>query len=121
MSILRDVPDAVLASLPVRSRRFHSSRWRWRMNDEVHIASFVARHLPGNAAALDGVIAQWPGLELARQEETQSILLHECGGSRELLACMDALQGVAGMISVNLIYHHAEPRASLDEIMTTKN
>lgn len=91
------------------------------MNDEVHIACFVARHLPGNSAALDGVIAQWPGLELARREKTQSILLHESEGSRELLACMDALQGVAGMISVNLIYHHAEARAALDEIIIPKN
>lgn len=88
------------------------------MDDEVHIASFIVRHHPEAIAALERMTAGWPGLEIAAQEQTQSILLCECGGSRELLACMDAAQGVAGVISINLVYHHAEPRGALEEAFT---
>jgi len=46
-----------------------------------------------------------------------SILLHEGGGTRELLDCMDAVQAVPGVIGVNLVYHHAGPRSALEEIV----
>ena len=87
------------------------------MDDEVHIASFIVQHRPDGIAALERMTADWPGLEIAVREPTQSILWYECGGSRELLACMDAAQDAPGVISINLVYHHAEPRGALEEAL----
>lgn len=87
------------------------------MDDEVHIASFIVRHREESIAALDRLTADWPGLEVAAQEPTQTILLYECGGSRDLMACIDAAQTAAGVISINLVYHHAEPRGALEEAL----
>lgn len=87
------------------------------MDDEVHIASFIAQHRPDAAEALARMAADWPGLEIALREPARSILLYECGGSRELLACMDAAQGVPGVVSINLVYHHAAQRGALEEIL----
>ncbi|RJF94118.1 chaperone NapD [Sphingomonas cavernae] len=83
------------------------------MDDEVHIASFIVRHVPEAATALDRLAAEWEGLEIAAREDGRMILLHECGGTRELLGCMDAARAIAGVISINLVYHHAEPGAAL--------
>ena len=87
------------------------------MDDEVHIASFVVNHLADARAELARIVAAHDGAEIAAQEETRAILLHECGGTRELLDCMEAVQAVPGVIGVNLVYHHAGPRSALDEIV----
>lgn len=87
------------------------------MEDEVHIASFVVHHRADACAALARLVAGHPGAEIAAQEETRAILLHECGGTRELLDCMEAVQAVPGVIGVNLVYHHAGPRSALEEIV----
>ena len=88
------------------------------MDDEIHIASFIVRHLPEAAEPLECLALAWTGLEIAAREPGRCILLHECGGARELLDCIDAVQAVAGVISINLVYHHAEPRIALAAAMT---
>ncbi len=88
------------------------------MDDEVHIASFIVRHLPEAVKPLERLAQEWAGLEIAAHEPGRCILIHECGGSRELLDCIDAAQAVAGVISINLVYHHAEPRSALAAAMT---
>jgi nitrate reductase NapD len=90
------------------------------MDDEIHIASFIVRHLPEAVAPLERLARERPGLEIAAHEAGRSILLHECSGSRELLDCMDAAQALAGVISINLVYHHAEPRSALAAAVTQR-
>lgn len=85
------------------------------MNDEVHIASLVVRHRPEAGAAIERWVRNCPGLEIAGQEAACSILLYEGSGTRELMDCIDAGQAAPGVISVNLIYHHAEPRSALEQ------
>ena len=85
------------------------------MNEEVHIASLVVRHRPDAAAAIERWVRTCPGLEIAGQEAACSILLYEGSGTRELMDCIDAGQASPGVISVNLIYHHAEPREALEQ------
>jgi nitrate reductase NapD len=87
------------------------------MDDEIHIASFIVRHLPEAAEPLEQLARDRAGLEIAAREPGRWILLHECGGTRELLDCMDAAQAVAGVVSLNLVYHHAEPRSALAAVM----
>ena len=84
------------------------------MDDEVHIASFIVRHQPAATDAIERLVEGWPGLEIALREPGRCILLHESGGTRRLLDCIDAVQGLPGVVSVNLVYHHAEPRGALE-------
>ncbi|SNS11528.1 periplasmic nitrate reductase chaperone NapD [Sphingomonas laterariae] len=88
------------------------------MADEIHIASFIVHHRPEALAALEALAADRIGLEIALRDEGRAILLHECGDPRDLLDCMDAAQAIAGVISTNLVYHHAEPRGALDDLRT---
>src|SRR5689334_22258856 len=88
------------------------------MDDEIHIASFIVRHQPAATEAIDRLADGWPGLEVAAREEGRCILLHECGGTRRLLDCIDAVQALPGVVSVNLVYHHAEPRAAFEAAVT---
>lgn len=86
------------------------------MLDEIHIASFVVRHQPAALEAIEHLASELTGLEIAVREKARCILLHEGGGTRELLHCMDAVQAIAGVVSVNLVYHHGEPRGALEEV-----
>ena len=67
-----------------------------------------------------GAVAGWGFLVwmwqlIAGQEAACSILLYEGSGTRELMDCIDAGQASPGVISVNLIYHHAEQREALEQ------
>lgn len=90
------------------------------MDDEIHIASFIVHHRPDAREAIGKLADELTGLEIAAREEGRCILLHEGGGTRELLQCMDAVQAIAGVVSVNLVYHHGEPRGALEEICHQK-
>ncbi len=78
---------------------------------EWHVASLVVRHRPEALPALADAIAAADGLELALQDDTRSVLLQESDGTAGLMASIDLLQAVRGVLSVNLVYHHAEPPA----------
>ncbi|HWV60932.1 MAG TPA: chaperone NapD, partial [Sphingopyxis sp.] len=110
-------PDAAPAWASAPSRRSRSPHPRSSMDDEVHIASFIVRHRPDALASIERLVAETAGAEVAAREKGRCIILHECGGTRELLACMDAVQALAGVVGVSLVYHHAEPRSALDDVL----
>ncbi|MBL8642868.1 MAG: chaperone NapD [Rhodospirillaceae bacterium] len=84
------------------------------MSDDIHIASFLVHHRPEADALIDQLTLIWGGLEVAARDQGRSILLHEVDDTRTMLDCMDAVQSLPGVISVNLVYHHAEPRSALN-------
>ena len=75
---------------------------------EWHVASLVVRHQSSAVPALAEAIAGADGLGLALQEDTCSVLVQECDGTRSLMANIDLLQALPGVITVNLVYHHVE-------------
>lgn len=87
------------------------------MDDEIHIASFLVHHRPEAADLIDRLAHDFEGLEVAARDPGRSILLHEAENSGLMLDCMNAVQALKGVISVNLVYHHAEPRNSLNELL----
>ena len=78
---------------------------------EWHVASLVVRHRREAQPALAAAIGGADGLELAMQDDTRSVLLQESDGTAGLMASIDLLQAVPGVLSVNLVYHHVEPQA----------
>lgn len=87
--------------------------------DEIHIASFVIQHRAEAAALLAEHIASSPDLELARTESIRSIVLCECANQYAIVDLIDTLRALPGVLNVSLVYHHAEPRAALDEPLPT--
>ncbi|MBJ6980180.1 MULTISPECIES: chaperone NapD [unclassified Luteimonas] len=75
---------------------------------EWHVASLVVRHHADALPALVEAVAGAPGLDLALQDGSCSVLVQECDGTRSLMASIDLLQAVPGVITVNLVYHHVE-------------
>ena len=84
------------------------------MTDDLHIASLVVQHRPTACAALEAMVASTPGLEIALQGGIQSVLLQESVDTAGLMASIDRLRDLPGVLNVNLVYHHVEPRAMLD-------
>jgi len=87
------------------------------MSDEIHIASIVVRHRPDAFASIERLVGAMPGAELATRETGRCIVLHEGEGTRDLLACIEAIQATRGVISASLVYHHAESRRALDDVL----
>ena len=75
---------------------------------EWHIASLVVRHHPEAIPALADAVAGAAGLELALQDDTRSVLVQESDGTAGLMASIDLLQALPGVVTVNLVYHHVE-------------
>ena len=75
---------------------------------EWHLASLVVRHHPEAIPALADAIAGTEGLKLALQDDTRSVLVQESDGTAGLMANIDLLQALPGVVTVNLVYHHVE-------------
>ncbi len=80
-------------------------------SNEWHVASLVVRHHSAAIPALADAVAGAAGLDLALQEDTCSVLVQESDGTRSLMASIDLLQALPGVITVNLVYHHVERQA----------
>lgn len=86
---------------------------------EWHVASLVVRHHPDAIPALADAVAAAPGLDVALQEATCSVLVQESDGTGGLMASIDLLQALPGVITVNLVYHHVERPAPPDAATAT--
>ncbi len=84
--------------------------------NEVHIASFVIQHRDDAQAALRAAVDAHPELELAIADQTRSVVLCESDDSHALMDRIELLRGVAGVLNVLLVYHHAEPREELEAL-----
>ena len=76
---------------------------------EWHVASLVVRHRADAMDAIAAAVEATAGLELAIRGDTRSVLLQESDGTAGLMASIDLLQAVPGVVTVNLVYHHIEP------------
>ncbi|QDW67188.1 chaperone NapD [Luteimonas granuli] len=77
---------------------------------EWHLASLVVRHHPEALPALAEAVDAAEGLEIALQDETRSVLVQESDGTAGLMANIDMLHALPGVVTVNLVYHHIEPQ-----------
>ena len=84
---------------------------------EVHIASFVIQHRETAADALAAMIREHADLDLALAGGTRSVVICESADRHAVMARVDQLQAVPGVLNVLLVYHHAEPAQALDEAL----
>lgn len=87
------------------------------MSGEVHISSLLVQHRHEATAALQALVAAHAELEIAVQGECRCVVLCETDDQHALMERIDDLQALTGVLSVSLVYHHAEPRAELEAPM----
>jgi nitrate reductase NapD len=85
------------------------------MPRELHISSLLIQHRHDALPRLQALIDRYAELEIALQEECRCVVLCETDDQRALMDHIDAMQNLSGVLSVSLIYHHAEPRAELEK------
>jgi periplasmic nitrate reductase NapD len=85
------------------------------MHNEWHIASFIVMARPERAVDIVDFIVKLPQTELAAQEGGRLVLVMEGARRGDIMDRIDALRDLDGVITVNLVYHHAEDKDSLDE------
>jgi periplasmic nitrate reductase NapD len=91
------------------------------MSGLLHIASFVIQHRSDATAALDVALVAAGGCEVTAREGANSVVVCEGDSEREVVARIEALRDVAGVYSISLIYHHAEPRDAMYEEIVDAN
>jgi nitrate reductase NapD len=85
------------------------------MNSEWHIASFIVTARPERIAAVIDAALTLPQTELAVHEGAKLVLVMEGERRGDIMDRVDALNDIDGVITVNLVYHHAEDKDSLEE------
>lgn len=85
------------------------------MSKEWHIASFIVTARPERVAAIIDAALKLPLTELAVQEGPRMVLVMEGEHRGEIMDRVDVLRDLEGVITVNLVYHHAEDKDSLEE------
>ncbi len=85
------------------------------MSDELHIASFIVQVRPDAVAEVAAATQALPGAEIAARDGGKLILLAEAAACRDVMSIVDRLREVPGVLAVNLVYHHAEARALMNE------
>ena len=89
------------------------------MRDEHHISSLVVLHRPDAASTLSAFVEGHDALDIAVQGECRCVVVCETDNQRAVMDHIDALQVLPGVINVSLIYHHVEPAAVMDELVST--
>lgn len=89
------------------------------MRDEHHISSLVVLHRPDAAPTLSAFVNDHDALDIAIQGECRCVMVCETDNQRAVMDHIDALQMLPGVINVSLIYHHVEPAAVMDELVST--
>jgi nitrate reductase NapD len=85
------------------------------MSDELHIASFIVLARPESLASVVDAVRAVPVAEIAACEGGKLIVLVEASCNREVMAVVDCLRDLPGVLAVNLVYHHADARDLLSE------
>lgn len=84
------------------------------MSGELHISSFVLRVRPQATGAVAATLAGLEGLEIHAVAEGKIVVTLESASEQHIVRTLDHMQGLEGVLAANLVFHHAEPAASLE-------
>ncbi len=88
------------------------------MSTQVHISSLVVQLQPERIDEIRQHCQARPGVEVhATDPRGKMVLVLETGGHREIVEFIEGLQRAPGVLSVGLVYHHAESAEELDREM----
>ncbi|QYJ76949.1 MULTISPECIES: chaperone NapD [Shewanella] len=78
------------------------------MSNELHVSSLIVQVLPEKMAEVRGQILQMPGAELSVNNEVKLVVVLEGNSQKELLAGIEAINALPGVMSATMVYHQSE-------------
>ena len=82
------------------------------MIGELHVASLVVRCRPVRIAELERAIAALSGAEIAAADASGKLIVTlESESERVIARRLEEIGALPGVLSVTLVFHHAEPAA----------
>lgn len=86
--------------------------------EEIHIVSCVVRLRPQDMAAVAATIEQSSCCEIfAHHPDGKLVVVLEMANSAEIMERIDAIRELPGVLSVELIYQHAEAATTMQEVL----
>jgi len=83
---------------------------------ETHIAGVIVHVAPQRLPRARTAIAQLPGVEIrAADDRGKLVVVVEAESGAAILAHLDAMQRIDGVLSALLVYQHAESTEAMDE------
>ncbi|CAH2601813.1 Chaperone NapD [Rhodovastum atsumiense] len=80
------------------------------MQDDVHISGLVVHSRPLQAQAIADTLQAMPGVVLHGGTDTGKLVVTlETGTEDEIVARLNAIQMLDGVLAASLVFHHFEP------------
>ena len=80
------------------------------MPEEIHISSLVVHSRPWQATAVAARIREMPGVEIRGGIEVGKLVVTlETASESEVVARLNAIQVLDGVLAATLVFHHFEP------------
>ena len=83
----------------------------------LHIASVVVQARPDRLDAVRGLLAELGGEVAGCDPAGKLAAVLEAPTDRALVDGIDRIQKLEGVVNALLVYHHAEPASSLEEVI----
>jgi nitrate reductase NapD len=88
------------------------------MSDEIHIAGIIVHAMPARLAEVRAHLAILPRCIVhAAEDDGRMVVTLEAESAPRTLDAMDAIRALPGVLSVALVYQHAEDATEMDEEM----
>ena len=85
---------------------------------DIHIAGILVHCRSAEIDPLAAAIDAMPGAEVfQRSPEGKLVVVAEAPAAKGVLDLIDAIRALPGVYNVSLVYQHAEPAASLGEVL----
>ena len=80
------------------------------MPEEIHISSLVVHSRPWQATAVAARLREMPGVEIrGGVEQGKLVVTLETASEAEVVARLNAIQLLDGVLAATLVFHHFEP------------
>ncbi|AKJ28311.1 chaperone NapD [Caldimonas brevitalea] len=90
-----------------------------RRGDEIHIAGSLVHARLAEVAQVCAAIATLPNADVVQASvDGRLVVVLEAGSARDIVAVLDEIRNLPGVLNVALVYQHAEPTAAMLEEMT---
>lgn len=92
------------------------------MNKEIHISSLIVHAHPARQSAIAAHMTRFPDLELHVADASgKMVVTLESDSEAAILDCLAQISRLDGVLAANLVYHHSEDAASLEEEIPHEN
>lgn len=89
------------------------------MKPEVHIAGLLVQTVPEECRKVAKTVSSLPQAEVrASGAAGKLVVVCECGSEDEVMVLVGRIRELPGVLSVALVYQHAESAAAVDEVVS---